>query len=65
MKVEIWSQEEIEAYCNDINLLYSKANELRNQAIREFFTQINFYITSHIKGFLYRITHFGHKPQMR
>ena len=43
MKVEIWSQEEIEAYCNDINLLYSKANELRNQAIREFFTQINFH----------------------
>jgi len=65
MKVEKWSQEEIEDYRNNINLLYSKANELRNQAIRDFFTQINSHIASHIRGFLYRITHFGHKPQMR
>ena len=65
MKVEQWSQQEIEDCCTNINLLYSKANEMRNQAIREFFAHINSVITSQMKGCLYRITHFGHKPQMR
>ena len=65
MKVEQWSQKQIEDYRNNSNLLYYKVNELRNQAMKEFFTQINFQITSHMRGLLYRITHFGHKPQMR
>ena len=58
MKVEQWSQKQIEDYRNNSNLLYYKVNELRNQAMKEFFTQINFQITSHMRGLLYRITHF-------
>lgn len=65
MKVEQWSQKQIEDYRSNTNLLNYKVNELRNQAVKEFFTQINFHVSSHLKGLVYRVTHFGHGPQMR
>ena len=65
MKVEQWSQKQIEDYLKNTNRLYCKVNEMRNQAIKEFFTQINCIVASQMRGMLYRLTHFGHKPQMR
>ena len=65
MKTEQWSPQEIEEYRHDINLLYSKANAMRNQAMKECFTQIQSCLTSHMRGVLNRMAHFGHKPQMR
>ena len=65
MKVEQWSQKQMEDYLKNTNLLYGKVNEMRNQAVKEFFTQIHCQITSHMRIAFYRLTHFGHKPQMR
>lgn len=65
MKVEQWSQKQMEDYRNNSNHLLCKVNEMRNQAMKEFFTQIHCHITSHVRGVLYRLTHYGHKPQMR
>ena len=65
MKMEQWSQQQIEDYRKNTNHLYCKVNELRNQAVKEFFHHIFCQITAHMRIAFYRLTHFGHKPQMR
>lgn len=49
MYVEHWTHEEIETYCNNHNLLISKANELRNKVIRELSVQLIRRMTSILK----------------
>ena len=49
MYVEQWTHEEIETYCNNHNLLISKANELRNKVIRELSVQLIRRMTSILK----------------
>ena len=65
MKANQWSQEEIEEYSRNMNLLYSKANELSNETLKDYVNQTISTIKSHLNNFLYRITHFGHRPQLR
>ena len=49
MYVEQWSHEEIVTYCNNANLLFSKANELRSRVIRELFVRFIRRMTSVLK----------------
>ena len=49
MYVEQWSQEEIEQYCENPNLLISKTNELRSRAIRELLVRLIRRMTSVLK----------------
>jgi hypothetical protein len=49
MYVEQWSHEEIVTYCNNANLLFSKANELRSRVIRELFVRFIRRMTSLLK----------------
>jgi hypothetical protein len=37
---ESWSHEEIEKYCENSNLLFSKTNEFRSKVIREFLVRL-------------------------
>ena len=37
---ERWSHEEIEQYCENSNLLFSKTNELRSKVIRELLVRL-------------------------
>lgn len=39
MYIEYWSREEIEAYCENPNLLIAKANELRRKILRDLLVQ--------------------------
>jgi hypothetical protein len=65
MIVKKWSQEEIEEYSHNISLLYAKTHELRNQFIEEHVSHVTSHIKTHLGVFFYRVTHFGHKPQLR
>jgi hypothetical protein len=49
MYVEQWSQEEIEQYCENPNLLISKTNELRSRVIRELLVRLIRRMTSVLK----------------
>ena len=49
MYVEQWSHEEIVTYCNNANLLFSKANELRIRVIRELLVRLIRRTTSVLK----------------
>ena len=65
MNAQRWSQEEIEEYSKNICMLYSKANEMRNQALKEYAIKLFSSFKTQAGMFLYRLTHLGHKPQLR
>ena len=49
MYIEYWSREEIEAYCENPNLLIAKANELRRKILLDLLVQAASRVTAALK----------------